>query len=427
MLESLIITLREGVEAALVVGIIVSFLRREEQTHHLKAVWAGLAAAVATSFAAAWWIRSWAVNEEAFEGILYLGSAIIVTSMMVWMWRNAHRLSRGMESSLTRITGWEGGGVVFGGLFLFTFLMVFREGVETVLFLSAVSLTTSGLLTLIGALLGLALAVCFAVLFIRGSLSIDLGRFLKITGIALGIFVLQLLVNGYHELAEAHWLPASPASMRVVGPLVAHEFFFVVAIVSLPLLALALPGRGDRAPEAGANPAEVRLSRYRRRRRRRARVLGSALGLGILSLLGFGFAYSAEPESLSPATALAMEGGEVRIPLADLDDEGLHRYSTVVEGQKVRFIALQIEPGRVVTGFDACVICGSDGYYQQGAEVVCMNCASAIYPPSIGRPGGCNPIPLVSMVVGDELVVEASALRSGRDTFAETGSHHHTG
>ncbi|MDX1630720.1 MAG: Fe-S-containing protein [Thermoanaerobaculia bacterium] len=425
MLESLIITLREGIEAALVVGIIVSFVRREERPGQLNAIWVGLATAVAASFAGAWWLRSWAVNEEAFEGILYLSSAVIVASMMIWMWRNAHKLSRNMETSLERITRHEHPGLVFGGLFLFTFLMVFREGVETVLFLSAVSLTTSGLLTFLGAAIGLALAVCFAVLFIRGSLEIDLGRFLKITGIALGIFVLQLLVNGYHELAEAYWLPATPGSMRIVGPLVAYDFFFVVAIVSLPLLALAMPGRGDRAAGSGDNPAEDRLSRYRQKRRRRARVLGGVLGIGILCILGYGFAYSAEPESLSPATPLAMTDGEVRIPLVDLADEGLHRYSAVVDGRSVRFIALQIEPGRVVTGFDACVICGADGYYQQGTEIICMNCSSAIYPPSIGRPGGCNPIPLSSNLEGDELVIEAEALRSGLEAFTGSSSHHH--
>ena len=82
----------------------------------------------------------WAVNEEVFEGFLYLGSALIVGSMMVWMWRHSHSLSGEMKGSLARILARERTGSVAAGLFLFTFLMVFREGIETVLFLSALSL-----------------------------------------------------------------------------------------------------------------------------------------------------------------------------------------------------------------------------------------------------------------------------------------------
>src|SRR6187549_3538537 len=221
MLEALIVTLREGVEAALVVGIIVAFLRREGYERHLGAVWAGIGTATAASLIGAWLLYRWAVNEEVFEGILYVGSAIIVGSMMVWMWRHSHSLSGEMKGSLSRILSGKSSSKSVGlGLFLFTFLMVFREGVETVLFLSALSLTTSGLMASLGVLIGLSAAVVFGVLFVRGSLRIDLGRFFKITGIALGIFVIQLLVNGYHELSEAGWLPATPGTMATIGPLV---------------------------------------------------------------------------------------------------------------------------------------------------------------------------------------------------------------
>ncbi|HEY2295569.1 MAG TPA: FTR1 family protein, partial [Thermoanaerobaculia bacterium] len=219
MFEALIVTLREGVEAVLVVGIIVAFLRREGYERYLSAVWSGIGVAAAASLAGAFVLYRWAVNEELFEGLLYLGSAVIVGSMMVWMWRHAHALSGEMKGSLARILARERAGSVAAGLFLFTFLMVFREGIETVVFLSAVSLTTSGLLAVLGVLIGLAVAIVFGVFFVRGSLRIDLGRFFKITGIALGIFVLQLLINGYHELAEAGWLPGNATTMGTVGPL----------------------------------------------------------------------------------------------------------------------------------------------------------------------------------------------------------------
>ncbi len=240
MFEAFIVTLREGVEAALVVGIIVAFLRREGYERHLGAVWAGIGAAVTASLLGALVLYRWAVNEEVLEGLLYLGSAVIVGSMMVWMWRHSHELSGEMKGSLARIVTRERKGSVAAGLFAFTFLMVFREGVETVLFLSALSLSSGGLMAILGVLAGLALAVAFGVMFVRGSVRIDLGRFFKITGIALFIFVLQLLINGYHELSEAGWMPANQTSMATVGPLVKNEVLL----------------RGGRAGAAAADAAD---------------------------------------------------------------------------------------------------------------------------------------------------------------------------
>ncbi|HEY0515040.1 MAG TPA: Fe-S-containing protein [Thermoanaerobaculia bacterium] len=425
MFESLIVTLREGVEAALVVGIIVAFLRREGYERYLGAVWSGIAAAAAASLAGAFVLYRWAVNEEVFEGILYLGSAVIVGSMMVWMWRHSRALSGEMKGSLARILARDTAGSVAAGLFVFTFLMVFREGIETVVFLSALSLTTSGLMAVLGVLIGLALAVAFGVLFVRGSLRIDLGRFFKITGIALAIFVLQLLFNGYHELSEAGWAPANETTMATIGPLVRNEFFFVAAVLALPLLMLLVPGSGSReAPAAGA---AARLERAGSRRQSRSRVLGATLGLIILAALGLGFVYSQPPAALSAATPVVVGAdGEVRIPLSTFQGTtALRRFQATVGGQVVRFIAVPIEKGgRIATAFDACLLCGPRGYYQDGPNVTCLHCGSVIYPPSIGQSGGCNPVPLPSRVEGSELVLAAQDLAAGAHLFnSGPGTH----
>jgi FTR1 family protein len=424
----LVVTLREGVEAALVVGIIVAFLRREGYERHLGAVWAGIGTAAVASLAGAWLLYRWAVNEEAFEGVLYLGSAIIVGSMMVWMWRHSHSLSGEMKGSLSRILSGERAGSVALGLFLFTFLMVFREGVETVLFLSALSLTTSGLMASLGVLIGLSAAIVFGVLFVRGSLRIDLGRFFKITGIALGIFVIQLLINGYHELSEAGWLPATPGTMATIGPLVQNEFFFIAAVVVLPLLMLLIPGKAREArPLAEVTEgAAARLERAQARRQAWARTVGAVLGVVILAVLGLGFVYAQPPVSLSPATPVEVGAdGQVRIPLSMFQGLALQRFQTTVDGQPVRFIAIPVEEkGPIATAFDSCLICGSKGYYQEGPTVTCLHCGSAIYTPSIGQSGGCNPVPLKSRVVGNELVLAASDLAAGSSLFQATHAGH---
>ncbi len=427
MFEALIVTLREGVEAALVVGIIVAFLRREGYDRYLGAVWAGIGTATLASLAGAWVLHRLAINEEAFEGVLYLGSAVIVGSMMIWMWRHSHELSGEMKGSLSRILAREKTASVAAGLFLFTFLMVFREGVETVLFLSALSLTTSGLMAILGVAIGLAAAVAFGVSFVRGSLRIDLGRFFKISGIALGIFVVQLLINGYHELSEAGWLPANPTTMATIGPLVQNEFFFIAAVLLLPLLMLLIPGRSREPQAAEANDAAtVRLERAQARRQARARTAGAVLGIAILALLGFGFVYTRPPVTLSPATPVqAGADGTVRIPLSTFRGTTLQRFSATVGGKPVRFFAIPVEEGgEIATAFDSCLICGPKGYYQEGPSVTCLHCGSAIYTPSIGQQGGCNPVPLASRVEGGQLVLAAADLAQGASLFATAADAH---
>ncbi|HEY0411431.1 MAG TPA: Fe-S-containing protein, partial [Candidatus Dormibacteraeota bacterium] len=288
---------------------------------------------------------------------------------------------------------------------------------------SALSLSTGGLAAILGVLAGLALAVVFGVLFVRGSVRIDLGRFFKITGIALFIFVLQLLANGYHELSEAGWLPANETTMATVGPLVKNEFFFVAAVLALPLLMLLIPGRTRQKEVVAAGAgAAARLEKAGSRRQGRARVLGATLGLIILAALGLGFVYAQPPAALSAATAVEVGGdGTVRIPLSVFQGTKLHRFQATVNGRPVRFIAIPVEPvekgGHIATAFDACLICGPRGYYQEGTNVTCLHCGSAIYPPSIGQPGGCNPVPLTSRVEGGNLVLTAADLDAGAHLF----------
>jgi len=424
MFEALIVTLREGVEAALVVGIIIAYLRREGAERYLGAVWAGIGTAAAASLLGAAILYRWAVNEEVLEGLLYLGSAVIVGSMMIWMWRHSHSLSGEMKGSLSRILAREKAGSVATGLFLFTFLMVFREGMETVLFLSAMSLSTGGLMALLGVGIGLVAAVAFGVYFVRGSLRVDLGRFFKITGIALGIFLLQLLVNGYHELSEAGWVPANETTMSTIGPLVRNEFFFIAAVLLLPLLMLMIPGRQRSEPvPAEAEGAAARLARAQSQRQARARVVGAVLGVIILAALGFGFVYGQPPAALSAATPVEIGAdGAVHLPLASFQDGKLQRFQVRIDGIAVRFFAVAIDAKatEIATAFDACDICGAKGYYQDGTNITCLHCGSAIYPPSIGQKGGCNPAPLPAKRVGGDLVIAASELAKGAPRFAPT-------
>ena len=133
-------------------------------------------------------------------------------------------------------------------------------------------------------------------------------------------------------------------------------------------------------------------------------------------------------QDLSAATAVEVGGdGTVRIPLSTFQGTKLHRFQATVDGRPVRFIAIPVEPvekgGRIATAFDACVICGPRGYYQEGTNVTCLHCGSAIYPPSIGQSGGCNPVPLASRAEGGNLVLTAADLSAGAHLFVPATAH----
>ena len=112
---------------------------------------------------------------------------------------------------------------------------------------------------------------------------------------------------------------------------------------------------------------------------------------------------------------MTLDQGEARIPTAQLADHKLHRYVVTVEAAAdVRLIAILDDSDTVRAGLDACAICGSKGYYQDGKNVICRNCAAAMYIPTIGMAGGCNPVHVDYVVEGDSLVISESALAAGR-------------
>jgi len=417
MFQSFVITLREGVEAALIIGIVLGHLKRSGREPWRRTVYAGLAAALLASIVGAFLLSRIEVNQEALEGWLMLAGALFVTSMVVWMWRTGKRLKQEIETKLTRLAPSRAGAV---GLFVFVFLMVFREGVETMLFLAAVSLRTREILNFIGGLLGLAVAIGLGIAFFKGSLKVNLRRFFAVTTLVLLVVAAQLLVSGLHELSEARVLPSGPREMAVIGPIVNHDALFFITVVALALFLVA--AQGFRASEPAAET--VSMSAPARRKllaeRRRAQFWKMAgLTVGVVAIISISaeFVYSRSAQTLSPAEPVFLEGGEVRIPVSQLGDRKLHRYVVQVGGVSVRFVAILDGSNTVRAGLDACLICGTQGYYQDGPNVICRHCAAAVYVPTIGMAGGCNPIHIDYHVEGETLILTEGALAQGAEHF----------
>jgi len=411
MISALLVALREGVEAALVVGIVLVYLNRSGRRALKGYAWAGVLLACAASVAAAILLQRFAISEDGFEGLLMLVASVLVVTMIIWMNRVARTLRKEIEQRVeayaqksTRAAGWAVGA--------FVFFMVVREGAELVLILRAVELSTAGVQVWIGTLLGIAIAIGVGFFFFEGTLRIPLFRFFRATSIILMVIAFQLALTGVHELSEAMWIWSSKEEMALVGPIVRNEVFFFAVILGVAALVVLREFFSARKPaeDASANAAERRMREFEYRRQRRWSFAAAILCSLVVVALAAEFAYARAIDAPTPAKTLVAQNGQVRISLSDLTDQSLHYYTADVNGTVIRFLVIHQTNGNYATALDACQICGRAGYRQEGQNVICRNCGASIYAPSIGERGGCNPIPVKSAVENGEVVVDLSAL-----------------
>lgn len=208
MFANFVIGLREGLEAALIIGILVAYLVRSDRHDLLRWVWLGVGLAVGLS------VGIWGVvtataselserGEEIFAGVLSIVAVCFVTWMILWMRSAARNMRADLGGKLEAA-------MVAGpmAVALTSFLAVAREGVETVLFLwSSMRATGGGALPTLGAAVGLAAAIVLGYLIYRGALSLNLATFFTWTGLALIAIAAWVLSYGVHELAEAGVIP----------------------------------------------------------------------------------------------------------------------------------------------------------------------------------------------------------------------------
>ena len=260
MFASLVITLREGIEAALIVGIVLTYLRRSGRPVLGRYVYAGVGTATLASVGLAFLFESIGFQAENpyFEGILLAVAGLFVISMVVWMLRTGKGLRARMENRLADMTTSRSGRVLGWGLSTFTFVMVLREGIETVLLLRAATWgVEASAAVLAGALIGLGLAVSFAVLFVRGSVRLNLPRFFRYTSLALLLLGAMLLIDSLHEFGELGVLPAGNEMFEELGEAIAGTVGEILLgiVVAVPVLLLLWDASGGLRRRFG-HPAE---------------------------------------------------------------------------------------------------------------------------------------------------------------------------
>ncbi|HUO17942.1 MAG TPA: Fe-S-containing protein [Verrucomicrobiae bacterium] len=415
MLDAFIITLREGVEAALIVGITLAYLNKIGRPELRKTVYAALVAAFLGSIGMAIVISRTHLNEDVFEGWIMLVAAVFVVSMVVFMMKTGRKLKGEIEGKVGLLAGND----AWFGLFVFIFLMVLREGAETVLILSAVTLNSTELMSFLGTLLGVMAAIAFGVMFVKGSVRINLQKFFKVTTAILFLVAAQLLVSGLHELSESGVIASSKREMAIIGPIVSNDWFFFVTIFALAALMILFEAKRRQPVPESASPAARRKALWSARRERMWMVSVYTFSFIFIAMVTAEFVYAKSQSALSPATEITFTNGQFKIPLSQVSDGDLHRFEAKEKGTEVRFWLYKKPDGKVATVFDACQICGAVGFYKSGNGVVCKNCAAPINPQSVGMAGGCNPIPLKATQTADSIIIQEADVAAGASVFAQ--------
>jgi len=208
MLASFLLSLREGLEAALIIGIVLGVLFKLKQTDLNKTVWAGAGVAVVLSVVAAIGLNLLGMefegrSEQIFEGVAMLLAAGVLTWMIFWMHNTAPNLKAELEAKTKQAVHGNGR----NALFALAFLAVFREGIELALFLLAVQEASSPIQTLIGALAGLGLAAVLGWVLFTSTRKLSLRGFFRVTNVLLIIFAAGMVAYGVHEFNEAGIIP----------------------------------------------------------------------------------------------------------------------------------------------------------------------------------------------------------------------------
>src|SRR5215207_4778920 len=216
MLPTYLLSLREGLEAALIIGIVLGALSKIRRSDLSPAVWLGALSAVGVSFLTAILLTSFGMSleeeaEQIFEGITMFIAAGLLTWMIFWMSKQARFLKRELEAGVNKAAASTGK----RAMFWLAFIAVVREGIELALFITAAffagdqsRVTTNIIQTLAGTILGLGTAALLGWTLFATTVRLDLRRFFQVTGFLLILFAAGLVAHGVHEFNEVGWIPS---------------------------------------------------------------------------------------------------------------------------------------------------------------------------------------------------------------------------
>ncbi len=230
----------------------------------------------------------------------------------------------------------------------------------------------------------------------------------------------SLVLHGWFPLPDRLFTPTTFAINRIqwfgYGQLAVAVAFGVWCVL-----------HRDRRPEAAvARLGDASRRKYESSLRRQWRygVVFLTAASVIIGVATYYRLYANQPLRRTPAERVEAQSGRLVIPVDALEPEEFHRFAyDDGDGHAIRFIVFKDESGRVRAAYDACVLCGTKGYLKRGKELICLACGAAIYAPTVGREGGCNPIPLPYSIAGGTLVISVDALLQGDGPDAFRNGH----
>ena len=208
MVAAILLAFREGLEAALILGIVLGVLKRSGQAHRSRTVWLGAGLAGLASLAGGVGLYSLGIAfegaaEAIFEGVAMLLAAAVLTWMIFWMGRQGRSVQTELEQDVRQAVRKQGAGT----LFFLAFIAVLREGIELALFLTAATFSATAASTLAGGLVGLAAAALAGWLLFATTTRLNLRSFFRATSFLLILFAAGLVAHGVHEFNEVGWIP----------------------------------------------------------------------------------------------------------------------------------------------------------------------------------------------------------------------------
>ena len=240
----------------------------------------------------------------------------------------------------------------------------------------------------------------------------------SVTG-AVSIFGITQIVVIMQRLYSLGIIPRNDLIFAFIAAVVNHGNYFTFAIILFVMIPPIVLWKKNRSiTEVYHNNAELRKLKAQKRNARRwakcslVLLLGSVVSLSVLRY------YVDREVPLSPPENYTIADGMAIIPLADLEDNKLHRYAyTSEQGITVRFIAIKKSEGAYGIGLDACDICGPTGYFERNGEVICKLCDVVMNKGTIGFPGGCNPVPVAYIVHDGNIKIKTADLEAEANRF----------
>jgi high-affinity iron transporter len=218
IITPIIISLREGIEIALIVVVILAYLRKSDQIQLRKFVFGGVFLSIISSLIISFvMITIWGIVSDVtlaiFEGVIVLFAAVLLTTMVLWMWKTGAKMTSEIEASVEKRLKMQSG----TGLALLSYALVLREGVELILFTLALSIEDTAQ-TIIGIVIGLSIATILGIGIYTGSLKTNFGSFFKWSSLFLVLFAAGMIAYGIHELQEAGLLLIGPLEIWNINP-----------------------------------------------------------------------------------------------------------------------------------------------------------------------------------------------------------------